>query len=184
MFSETYFNVQFVAAVICRLLLAGCLSFLHLRTGNEWKPSTSSARCTSHISMSVFILTSFYTFCFPLFSASHFTFCFWVQSFRSSTVFDRISRWLCVCFKPFLWFVLCFASFPACDLRPSGSVFCRNVTSFYNSKCKTLRVGQNIRLCAAALGSLQVVVLSVKCPWINKKSKRLKNICFISSDDS
>lgn len=89
-----------------------------------------------------------------------------------------------VCFKPFLWFVLCFASFPACDLRPSGSVFCRNVTSFYNSKCKTLRVGQNIRLCAAALGSLQVVVLSVKCPWINKKSKRLKNICFISSDDS
>lgn len=175
MFSETYFNVLFVAAVICRLLLAGCLTVSRLRTGNEWKPSTSSARCTSPISISVFI-RQFIHFVSPCSvpPTSHLVFGsnpfirlpFLIESVGGCVFFDTKG----VCFDPFLWFVLCFASFPACDPRPQGSVFWRNVTSFYNSKYKTLRVGQNIRLCAAALGSLQVVGLSVKCPWINKKS--------------
>lgn len=177
MFSETYFNVQFVAAVICPLLLAGCLTVFCI-----WEQATSENQAPAQLAVRH---TSAWVFLFWPVSIHFVSPCsvpptspfvfgsnpfvrlpFLIESVGGCVFLDTKG----VCFKPFLWFVLCFASFPACDLRPSGSVFCRNVTSFYNSKCKTLRVGQNIRLCAAALGSLQVVVLSVKCPWINKKS--------------
>ena len=91
--------------------------------------------------LSEFSFGQFPSIFFPLSSDSQFIFGFWVQSFCLSIILiESIVGYVFhpsrhhldtkgpFRFDPFLWFVLCFDSFQACDPCPSGFAFWGNAT--------------------------------------------------------